>query len=78
MAGRNEDFGEVRGLLFRAGERYGSVRARVVHKVHTDVAEEANRRLVDWSFAKGGGFGMVRKGGGEWRRPPQGRLLPGL
>lgn len=71
MAGRNDDFEEIRGLLFRAGERYGSVFAKVARTVHADVAEEANRRFVDWTFAHNGGFGMVRENGGEWRRPPR-------
>lgn len=71
MAGRNDDFEEVRGLLFGAGERFGSARATVVHKVHADVAEEANRRFVDWTFAHNGGFGIERENGGEWRRRPR-------
>ena len=65
MAGPNDDVVEVHGLLFRAGERYGSVFATVVHTIHAHVAEEANRRFVDWRFAHGSGFGMVREGGGE-------------
>ena len=71
MAGPNDDFEEVHGLLVKAEERYGSVFATVVYTVHADVAEEANRRFVDWRFAHGSGFGMVREGGGEWRRPPR-------
>ena len=71
MAGPNDDFEEVHGLLFKAEERYGSVFATVVYTVHADVAEEANRRFVDWRFAHGSGFGMVREAGGEWRRPPR-------
>ena len=71
MVDRNDDFEEVHGLLFRAGERYGSAHATVAHTVHADVAEEANRRFVDWSFAHNGGFGVVRENGGGWRRPPR-------
>lgn len=69
MAGPNDDFEEVHGLLFKAEERYGSVFATVVYTVRADVAEEANRRFVDCRFAHGSGLGMVR--GGEWRRPPR-------
>lgn len=69
MAGRDDDLEEIRGLLFRTGDRYSSARATVAHTVHADVAEEANRRFVNWSFAHGGGFGMVRENGGPWRRP---------
>src|SRR5918998_6163452 len=69
MDGRNDDFEEVRGLLFGAEGRYGSVFATVAHTVHADVAEEANRRFVDWRFANGDGFGIERENGGEWRRP---------
>ena len=47
MADRNDDFEEIHGLLSKAGERYGSVFATIAHKVHADVAEEANRRFVD-------------------------------
>lgn len=71
MTARNGDLEELRGLLVEGGEDYGSVRATVAYTVHADVAEEANRRFVDWSFAHGGGFGMVRDSGGEWRRPPR-------
>jgi len=71
MAGPNDDSEEVYESLFKAGERYESVRTMVVHTVHADVAEEANRRYVDWRFAHGSGFGMVREDGGGWRRPPR-------
>lgn len=70
MAGRDDDFEEIRGLLVRTGERHASVRATVAYTVHAAVAEEANRRFVDWRFAHGG-FGMVREDGGLWRRPPK-------
>jgi hypothetical protein len=60
MAGRNDDLGEVRGLLSGAGRRFGSARATVLHKVYADVAEEANRRFVDWRFANGGTGTLLR------------------
>src|SRR3712207_4460217 len=68
MASRDDDFEEMRGLLFRTGERHASARATVAYTVHVDVADEANRRFVDWSFTHGGGFGMMRETGGPWRR----------
>jgi hypothetical protein len=67
MASRNDDFEGVHELLLKAGGRNGSVFATVTFTVHADVAEEANRRFVDWRFAHGGGFGMVRENGGELR-----------
>jgi hypothetical protein len=70
MGNRNDDFKEVYELLLNAGGRNGSVFATVTFTVRADVAEEANRRFVDWRFAHGG-FGMVREKGGEWRRPPR-------
>jgi hypothetical protein len=54
----NDDFQELSGLLFGAKERYLSVRATVLHTVDGVVAEEANRRFVDWRFAQPGGSGM--------------------
>ncbi len=71
MAGLNDDFEELRELLFRARERYKSARATVLDTVYADVAEKANRSYVDWRFAQMGGFGMEREGGGEWRRRPR-------
>jgi hypothetical protein len=73
--GEHDDFRELSGLLhFGAKERYRSVRATITRTVDGAVAEEANRRFVDWRFSKKGGFGMVRKDGGEWRRPPRGNF----
>jgi hypothetical protein len=54
----NDDFGELHELLFGAKERYRSVLATVTHTVVGSVAEEANRRFVDWRFAQPGGSGM--------------------
>lgn len=71
MENRNDDFEEVYELLLNAGERNGSVFATVTFTVRADVAEEANRRFVDWTFAYNGGFGMVREDGGPWRRRPK-------
>lgn len=45
--------------------------ATVAHTVHAAVAEEANRRFVDWTFAYNGGFGLERENGGPWRRRPK-------
>jgi hypothetical protein len=71
MDGRDDDFDEIRGLLFETGERHASARATVAYTVHAAVAEEANRRFVDWTFAYKGGFGMERENGGPWRRRPK-------
>lgn len=54
----NDDFRALSGLLFEAGERYRSVRAKITHTVDGSVAEESNRRFVDWRFAQPGGSGM--------------------
>ena len=54
----NDDFQELSGLLFRARERYRSARAKITHTVDGTVAEESNRRFVDWRFAQPGGSGM--------------------
>lgn len=58
MAGPNDDFEEVHRLLHGAEERYESVFATVVYTVYANVAEEANRRFVDWRFAQPGGSGL--------------------
>jgi hypothetical protein len=65
------DFRELSGLLFGAKKRYRSARATITRTVDGAVAEESNRRFVDWCFADGSGFGMVREDGGEWERPPR-------
>ena len=71
MNGSNDDdFQELSSLLFGAKERYSSARATILHTVDAAVAEEANRRFVDWRFTHGGGVGMVRENRGEWLRPP--------
>jgi len=66
----NHDFEELDALFRGASGRYRSAQATIIHTVHADVAEEANRRFVDWGFAHGG-FGMMRENGGEWRRLPR-------
>ena len=51
-------------MLFEAKERYRSVRATITHTVDATVAEEANRRFVDWRFAQGNpGMGIIGKPG---------------
>lgn len=69
MACRDNDFEEIRELIFEAGERCRSVSATVTYTVHANVAQEASRRFVDWSSAHGGGFGILRENAGAWRRP---------
>jgi hypothetical protein len=54
----NDDFQELSGLLFGAKERYRAVRATITHIVDGAVAEESNRRFVDWRFEQPGGSGM--------------------
>lgn len=68
MAGLTDDSKGLHEFLSEAGERYKSARATIVRVVQADVAESANRRYVDWHFARNGGFGMEREAGGEWRR----------
>jgi hypothetical protein len=53
-----DDFQELSELLFGAKERYRSARATLTHTVDGAVAEESNRRFVDWRFAQPGGSGM--------------------
>jgi len=53
-----DDFRELSSLLFGAKERYRSVRATILHTVEAAVAEEANRRFVDWHFEQPAGSGM--------------------
>jgi hypothetical protein len=53
-----DDFRELSSLLFGAKERYRSVRVTIRHTVDAAVAEEANRRLVDWRFEQPGGSGL--------------------
>jgi hypothetical protein len=58
MAASDDDFDELSGLLFGAKERYHSVRATILHSVDAAVAEEANRRFVNWRFEQPGGSGL--------------------
>ncbi len=53
---------ELSGLLFGAKDRYRSARATISYTVDGAVAEESNRRFVDWRFAQGNpGMGIVGK-----------------
>lgn len=64
---RADDFEELHELLRGAGGRYRSARATIVHTADVAVAQEANRRFVDWRFAGGNpGMGIIGKPG-----PPQ-------
>ena len=42
------DFQVLSDLLFRTNARYRSLRATILHTADATVAEEANRRFVDW------------------------------
>jgi hypothetical protein len=53
-----DDFRKLSRLLFGAKERYRSARATILHTVEAAVAEEANRRFVNWRFEQPGGSGM--------------------
>ncbi len=53
-----DDFRELSGLLFGARERYRSARATISHTIDGAMAEESNRRFVDWRFAQPGGSGL--------------------
>jgi hypothetical protein len=53
VASVEDDFQKLSELLFGAKERYRSARAMITHTVDAAVAEEANRRFVDWRFAQG-------------------------
>ena len=66
MTGPPEDaFRELSELLFGAKERYRSARATIELTVDAAVAEEANRRFVDWRFEQTGGsdMGVIGKEG---------------
>lgn len=64
MTDEHDDFQELSGLLFGAKERYRSARATLLHTVDAAVAEEANRRFVDWRFEQGNpGMGIIGKPG---------------
>jgi hypothetical protein len=55
---------ELSGLLFGAKDRYRSARATISYTVDGAVAEESNRRFVDWRFARGNpGMGIIGKPG---------------
>lgn len=58
MDSSRDDFDELSGLLFGARGRYRSVRATILHTTDAAVAEEANRRFVDWRFDQPGGSGL--------------------
>ena len=53
MVPLDDDYQELSRLLFGAKERYRSARATFLHTVDGAVAEESNRRFVDWRFAQG-------------------------
>jgi hypothetical protein len=64
MSDEHDDFRELSELLFGAKERYRSARATILHTVDAAVAEEANRRFVDWRFAQGNpGMAIIGKPG---------------
>ena len=63
-----DDFRELSELLFGAKDRYRSARATITHTVDGAVAEESNRRFVDWRFAHPGGSGMGKLRTEEERR----------
>ena len=64
MVSAEDDFQELSELLFGAKERYRSARATITHTVDAAVAEEANRRFVNWRFAQGNpGMGIIGKPG---------------
>jgi len=66
--GEHDDFRELSGLLFGAKDRYRSARATISYTVDGAVAEESNRRFVDWRFAQPGGSGMGKLRTEEERR----------
>ncbi len=64
MTSVEDDFQELSELLFGAKERYRSARATITRTVEAAVAEEANRRFVDWRFAQGNpSMGIIGKRG---------------
>ena len=65
---REDDFGELSRLLFGARDRYRSVRATILRTVDAAVAEESNRRFVDWRFKQPGGSGLSTLRTEEGRR----------
>ena len=59
-----DDFRELSGLLFGAKDRFRSARVTISYTVDGAVAEESNRRFVDWRFAQGTpGMGIIGKPG---------------
>ena len=62
MSSVEDGFQELSDLLFGAKERYRSARATITHSVDGSVAQESNRRFVDWRFAQpdGSGMGILR------------------
>lgn len=64
MDGQTDDFETLYKLLSGAGDRYSSVRAKIVHSVNATEAREANRRFVDWRFDQGSpGMAILGKPG---------------
>ena len=62
--GEQDDLRELSGLLFGAKDRYRSARATISYALVGAVAEESNRRFVDWRFARGNpGMGIIGKPG---------------
>lgn len=55
----HDDFQEISELLFKAKERYESVRAEISYTVDGTVAEESNRRFIQWRFDQPGGSGLA-------------------
>lgn len=49
----DDDYRELSGLLFEAGERYRTVRATIRHRRQGDIATEAINRYVEYGFSHG-------------------------
>ncbi len=64
VAETEDDFRELSDLLFGAKDRYRSARATISYTIVGAVAEESNRRFVDWRFDQGNpGMGIIGKPG---------------
>ena len=60
--GEHDDFRELSDLLFGAKDRYRSARATISYTIVGAVAQESNRRFVNWRFAQGNpGMGIIGK-----------------
>ena len=66
--GEHDGLRELFGLLFGAKDRYRSARATISYTIVGAVAQESNRRFVDWRFAQPGGSGMGKLRTEEERR----------